>query len=109
MEGILTWRNEPLTKGEMYDALMNAASSVEAQVSAAVKHIHFPGIHKLVDPITTISTNVIRAAAEGISGDKAEESEVFVYCPNLELHPRHFWTTRTNTTHECGGREIDGM
>lgn len=68
----MSWRNEPLTKGEMHDALMAAAEQVELNAGNLTKNFSkIPGFKKLVGPVTELATSVVRGAAEAISKEEA--------------------------------------
>lgn len=82
------WRNEPLSKGEMYDALMAAAEQVEANTQSLMASFSkIPGLKKMVQPVTDLATSVVRGAAAAISKENLE------WCPG--------WLgSAKNTSHE---------
>jgi len=65
------WRDEPLTKGEMHDALINAAHEVEANVKALKESFKLvPGFSRMAKPIVKLTVDILRGTAKAISGGK---------------------------------------
>lgn len=63
-----SWRNEPLTKGEMHDALMAAADSVEANVKKLKESFKIvPGFSRLAKPVVALTVDILTETAETIS------------------------------------------